>query len=202
MEPVSIYAMTGALGSVMGSPPTNAIASWIGNKYMKWRLRRRIFGCLVLKGKTTICSKITSMTHLALDIDTLYEKYTVAQDAASQTNQTPSPLENYTVYPLLRNHVLQASNLFKGKIILVSSSLELLKAMPIYFNNIHFFPFSKAMEENIGVIFPNERDHHESQLNKFRYLREIEPSNITVVESLIDLEKKVKDHYGITQIAL
>jgi hypothetical protein len=74
--------------------------------------------------------------------------------------------------------------------------------MPVYKDNIHFFPFSKEMESNVGIIFPNEAEHQKAQLEKFRYLRELDPHQTTVVESLADLEKKIKEHYGITQIAI
>ncbi len=200
-DPISIYAISSGLGTLASSPPTSALASWLSGRYLKWRLKKRVSGCLLMKGKTTLANKLTSMSHLFLDLDVLYEKYT-APSEASAVNQVPSPLENYMVYPLLREHILRVAGLFKGRIILVSSSLELLKAMPVYKENIQFFAFSKDMESNVGIIFGNEAQHQQAQLEKFRYLRELDPHQTTVVESLADLEKKIKEHYGITQIAI
>jgi hypothetical protein len=201
MEAISIYALSGAVGTVASSPATSALTSWLSSRFLKWRLKKRVKACLCLKGKSTICTKLSSMSHLFLDIDTLYEKYSIPQDATA-VNTLPTPLENYMIYPLLREHILRVATLFKGQIILVSSSLELLKAMPVYKEHIFFFPFSKEMEDNIGVIFPNEKEHQQAQLNKFRYLRELPPCQVSVVESLVDMHTKIKEKYGITAIAI
>lgn len=203
MEAVSIYALSSGAIAAATSPPSSAVASWLSARYWKWRNRKKIFGCLIMKGKTTICNKLNSRDppFLFLDVDTLYEKY-AAPAEANTVNQIPSQLENYMIYPLIREHIQRCSQLYKGSIVLVSSNLDLLKSCPVYFSQIHFFPFSKEMEENIGVIFPSEKEHTAATINKFRYLREIPATQTTVVESLGDMEKKIKEKFGINTIAI
>lgn len=200
MEPVSIYALSSSI--ISGSiPQTNAIINWISNKINKYKLKKRVSGLLLLKGCTTLCNKYTTTSHLFLDLDVLFEKYNTPSDA-SEVGKQIHPIDSYLTYPLLRNHVLRISELFKGKIILVSHSLELLRAMPIYCQNIKFYAFSKEMEKNIGVIFPNAETHQKAEVDKFRIMRQLNNNQIIIVDNLQDLEKKVKENYDIIEIPL
>ena len=56
------------------------------------------------------------------------------------------------------------------------------------------------MEQNIGVIFPSEVDRAYAELTKFRTIREINPDQLVLVDSLLDLEKKLKEQYHQNKI--
>jgi hypothetical protein len=117
-------------------------------------------------------------------------------------HKEPTVVENFTAYPILRNHVFNLTNIYKGQIIVVSHNLELLRAVGIYDENIKFYAFSKNMETNIGVIFSSEIDRAHAELTKFRYIRELNENQIVLVESLQDLEKKIKEHYHQNNISV
>jgi hypothetical protein len=104
-------------------------------------------------------------------------------------------VENYTAYPILRTHVWNLTNIYKGQIVIVSHNLELLRAVGVYNENITFFAFSKEMEKNIGVIFPSEIDRAHAELTKFRTLRELPETQVVIVNNLNDLEVKLKEKY-------
>jgi hypothetical protein len=159
-------------------------------------LKKRLTGVLLLKGVSTLSQKLSNSEVLLFDIDVLYRELTAPKEASD--HKEPSVVENYTAYPILRNHVFNLTTIYKGQIIVVSHNLELLRAVGIYEENITFYAFGRTMETNIGVIFP--RAHCE--LTKFRYIRELKEEQIVLVDNLVDLEKKIKERYHQNQITV
>jgi hypothetical protein len=184
MEPSSVLALSSVAGSV-GKSVGGILSNWIYHKYKKWRLKRRLTGVLLLKGVSTLCQKLSNSEVLLFDIDVLYRELTAPKEAAD--HKEPTVVENFTAYPILRNHVFNLTNIYKGQIIVVSHNLELLRAIGVYDENIKFYAFSKNMETNIGVIFSSEIDRAHAELTKFRYIRELKEEQIVLVESLVDL---------------
>ena len=199
MEPSSVLALSSVAGSV-GKSVGGILSNWIYHKYKKWRLKRRLTGVLLLKGVSTLCQKLSNSEVLLFDIDVLYRELTAPKEAAD--HKEPTVVENFTAYPILRNHVFNLTNIYKGQIIVVSHNLELLRAVGVYDENIKFYAFSKNMETNIGVIFSSEIDRAHAELTKFRYIRELKEEQIVLVESLVDLEKKIKEHYHQNNITV
>ena len=199
MDPSSIYAISSVAGAVSKSMG-GIFSNWIYHKYKKWMLKKRLTGVLLLRGVSTLCQKLSNSQVLFFDIDTIYRELTAPKDASD--HKEPSVVENFTAYPILRNHVFNLTNIFKGQIIVVSHNLELLRAVGIYEENIRFYAFSKDMEKNIGIIFPCECDRAHSELNKFRYIRELKVEQVVLVENLQDLEKKIKDAYHQNNITV
>ena len=117
-------------------------------------------------------------------------------------HKEPTVVENYTAYPILRNHVFNLTNIYKGQIIVVSHNLELLRAVGVYEENIKFYAFSKTMEQNIGVIFPSDIERAHCELTKFRMIRELKEEQIVLVDNLQDLEKKIKEFYHQNNISV
>lgn len=154
MDPSSILALSSVAGTV-GKSVSGMFSTWIYTKYKKWRLKKRLTGVLLLKGCTTVCQKLSNSEVLFFDIDVLYRELTAPKEA-SDAHKEPSVLENFTAYPILRQHVFTLTSIYKGQIVIVSHNLELLRAVGIYDENIKFYAFSKNMESNIGVIFPSE----------------------------------------------
>jgi len=199
MEPSSVLALSSVAGSV-GKSMGGILSNWIYHKYKKWRLKKRLTGVLLLKGVSTLCQKLSNSEVLLFDIDVIYRELTAPKEASD--HKEPTVVENFTAYPILRNHVFNLTNIYKGQIIVVSHNLELLRAVGIYDENIKFYAFSKNMETNIGVIFSSEIDRAHAELTKFRYIRELNENQFVLVESLQDLEKKIKEHYHQNNISV
>jgi len=198
MDPSSILALSSVAGTV-GKSVSGIFSTWMYTKYKKWRLKKRLTGVLLLKGVSTISQKLSNNEVLFFDIDVLYRELTAPKEAV-EDHKEPTVVENFTAYPILRNHVFNLTNIYKGQIIIVSHSLELLRAVGIYEENIKFYAFSKTMEQNIGVIFPSEIDRAHAELSKFRTIREMNAEQIVLVDSLLDLEKKLKEQYSQNKI--
>ena len=198
MDPSSVLALSSVAGTV-GKSVSGIFSTWMYTKYKKWRLKKRLTGVLLLKGVSTISQKLSNNEVLFFDIDVLYRELTAPKEAV-EDHKEPTVVENFTAYPILRNHVFNLTNIYKGQIIIVSHSLELLRAVGIYEENIKFYAFSKTMEQNIGVIFPSEVDRAYAELTKFRTIREMNAEQIVLVDSLLDLEKKLKEQYHQNKI--
>lgn len=198
MDPSSILALSSVAGTV-GKSVSGIFSTYLYTKYKKWRLKKRLTGVLLLKGVSTISQKLSNNEVLFFDIDVLYRELTAPKEAV-EDHKEPTVVENYTAYPILRNHVFNLTNIYKGQIIIVSHSLELLRAVGIYEENIKFYAFSKTMEQNIGVIFPSEIDRAHAELTKFRTIREMNAEQIVLVDNLQDLEKKLKEQYHQNKI--
>jgi hypothetical protein len=199
MDPSSIYAISSVAGAVSKSMG-GIFSNWIYHKYKKWMLKKRLTGVLLLRGVSTLCQKLSNSQVLFFDIDVIYRELTAPKDASD--HKEPTVVENYTAYPILRNHVFNLTNIYKGQIIVVSHNLELLRAVGVYEENIKFYAFSKEMEKNIGVIFPTEQERAFAELTKFRYIRDLEDTQVVLVENLQDLEKKIKDAYHQNNITV
>ncbi len=199
MDPASVLTLSSVAGT-FGKSVGGIFSSWIYNKYKKWRLKKRLTGVLLLKGVSTLCQKLSNSEILLFDIDVIYRELTAPKEATD--HKEPTVVENFTAYPILRNHVFNLTNIYKGQIIVVSHNLELLRAVGIYEENIKFYAFSKNMETNIGVIFQSEIDRAHTELNKFRYIRDLQVHQIVLVDNLQDLEKRIKEQYNQVNISL
>jgi len=205
MDPLSVYGISSAASAVAGSPITSLLTSWFGNWLIKRRLRKRSGGLLLMKGVSTLCEKLTTSTHLYLDVDKLYQQLTAPRSAEDlvKVEQHHNPVDDYLAYPIIKNHIANISSVFKGKIILVSNSLQLLHAMPVYHTSIIFGAFSKDMEANIGsIIYANPAQHQDAVVQKFRAIQDLPKDQVLLVSSLNELYDKVSDHYGSKRIAI
>lgn len=204
MESASIYAISSGISAIAGSPVSSVIGNWIGKWFLKRRLKRRSGGLLIMKGVSTICQKLTTPTHLYLDVDRLYQQLTAPKSAEDLANKSQhNPVDDYLAYPIIKNHIANISSVFKGKIILVSKSLDLLHAMPIYPESIIFGCFSKDMEENVGsIIYSNNIEHNSAIVEKFRDLQKLPPNQVIMVSTLNELYDKVATHFGSSRVTV
>jgi hypothetical protein len=204
MESASIYAISSGISAIAGSPVSSVISGWVQKWFLKRRLKRRSGGLLIMKGVSTLCQKLTTPTHLYLDVDRLYQQLTApksAEDLANKSNH--NPVDDYLAYPIIKTHISNISSVFKGKIILVSKSLDLLNAMPIYPDSIMFGCFSKDMEENVGsIIYSNNMEHNEAIVEKFRDLQKLPSNQVIMVSTLNELYDKVSTHFGSSRVAV
>ncbi len=200
MEPASIYAISSVASAVASSPMGGLLGGWLYNKFKKWRLKKRLTGILLLKGVSTLCQKLSNTEVLFFDVDVIYRELTAPKEA--NDNKEPTVVENYTAYPILRSHVWNLTNIYKGQVVIVSHNLELLRAVGVYNDNITFYAFSRDMEKNIGVIFPSEQERACAELTKFRMLRELPETQVVVVDNLKDLEEKIKVRYNMHNITV
>jgi hypothetical protein len=197
---MEVYAIS-SLATAISSSPGRALTSWLCHQFLKWRMKKKLFGAVLLKGCTTLCQKLSSDEILFFDVDVLYHQLT-APKSAEEVDKKPSVVENYTAYPILRTHLFNLSKVYKNRIVIVSKSLELLKALGIYDEHVFFYAFSKEMEEKVGLIYTDDNLHKEAEVNKFRIKDQMKPSNVIVIESMADLEAKLKSQFGINVLNL
>lgn len=193
MEIYSISTAALSLNSSLG----RAFTQYLYSKFMSWKLKRRLHAVILMKGCSTLCQKFSSSENLFLDIDLLFEQLTAPKEA-QEVNKPPTILESYMAYPILRNHLYNISRAFKRNIIVVSKSHELVRALNIPPCNTHFFAFSKEMDERTLPLFGgDEKLHAESVVKKLRTREHFGDSNTVVVESMADLESKLKVKFNI-----
>ena len=197
---MEVYAIS-SLATAISSSPGRALTSWLCHQFLKWRMKKKLFGVVLLKGCSSLCEKLSSEDILFFDVDVLYHQL-IAPKSAEEVNKKPSVVENYTAYPILRTHLFNLSKVYKNRIVIVSKSLELIKALGIYNEHVYFYAFSKEMEEKVGLIYTDEKDHKEAEVNKFRIKDQMKPSNVIIIESMNDLETKLKTQFSINKLNL
>lgn len=204
MESASLYAISSSVTAVAGSPASSLLFEWAANWYNKKRLARRLRGLVLLKGTTTMCQKLTTSEVVYIDCDSLLQTLQAPKDAEelAKAPQGANPVDLMLSFSIIKKHILNICSVFKGKIVLISKSLDLLHALPVKNENIYFAAFSRDMEETIGVIYSNEKEHQDAQVNKFRVLREIDEEHTYIVDSLKDLYEKTADKFGSKRIQL
>lgn len=197
-----IYAIGSAVGAMAGSPVSSIFASWLGNKFAKYRLRKRLSALVMLRGVSTLCSKLTTPHVLFLDVDKLFQTLNVPESAAADASGQRNPVDVLLSYPVIRAHIVNVASVYKGRIVLVSKSLELIHALPVREEAITFAAFSRQCEENIKVIYPSEAEHHAGEIEKYRIIRELKEEQIFISDSLAELYKKVEERYGVKRVQL
>ena len=199
-----IYAIGSAVGAMAGSPASSLFASWLGNKWAKYRLRKRLSALIMLRGVSTLCSKLTTADVLFLDVDKLFQTLNVPLDAAADAAAPAqrNPVDVLLSYPVIRSHIVNVASVYKGRIVLVSKSLELLHSLPVKEEAITFAAFSRACEENIKVIYPTEADAHAGEVEKYRVIRQLPETQMFVSDSLAELYKKTEERYGVKRVQL
>jgi hypothetical protein len=197
-----IYAIGSAVGAMAGSPVSSIFASWLGNKFAKYRLRKRLSALVMLRGVSTLCAKLTTPHVLFLDVDKLFQTLNVAESAAADASAQRNPVDVLLSYPVIRAHIVNVASVYKGRIVLVSKSLELIHALPVREEAITFAAFSRQCEENIKVIYPSEHAAHEGEVEKYRIIRELKEEQIFISDSLAELYKKVEERYGVKRVQL
>lgn len=198
---MDLYAISSTALS-LNSSLGRAFTNYLYNKFMSWRLKRRLHGVVLLKGVSTLCQKLSSSQNLFLDIDVLYASLTAPKEA-SEVGKPPTVLEAYMAYPILRNHLYNISRAFKRNIVCVSHSHELIRALAIPVENTHFFAFSKELDSRTLPLFDGNETHHaESVVNKLRTRDHFDERFIVVVESMADLEAKIKQKFNIASSEL
>ena len=199
MESASIYAIGSGVSAIAGSPASSVLFDWMSNWYHKRRLRQRVRGLVLLKGVTTMCQKLTTSECVYIDCDTLWQTLHVPKDAESLAKHNAgevNPVDAMLAYATIKKHIVNICSVYKGKIVLVSKSLDLLHALPVKNENIYFAAFSKEMEANVGVIFPDVASHHKAEVDKFLIMREIDEEHTYICDSMKDLYDRTAEKFG------
>lgn len=199
MESAGLYAIGSGVSAIAGSPASSLLFDWMSNWYHKRRLRQRVRGLVLLKGVTTMCQKLTTSECVYIDCDTLWQTLHVPKDAESLAKHNAgeiNPVDAMLAYATIKKHIINICSVFKGKLVLVSKSLDLLHSLPIKYENIYFAAFSKEMETNIGVIFPDVASHHKAEIDKFRVMREVDEEHTYISDSMKDLYDKTAEKFG------
>lgn len=204
MEVTGLYALGSAVGAVAGSPATSAIFDMVGDWWRKRKLRHRVRGLVMMKGISTLCERLTTTDCVFIDCDRLLQSLTVPADAeaSAKKQEDRNPVDKLLIYSIIKKHVINICSVWKDRIVLVSKHLDLLDMLPVQRKHISFCAFSKEAEKNLGVIYANEAEHAESQLNKFRTIQELPETHVFVVDSLKEAYDAVKVRYDCKKSAL
>jgi hypothetical protein len=201
METASLYAIGSATAAIAGSPASTLVFEWLANWYHKKRLSKRVRGLILLKGVTSMCQKLTSPECVYIDCDCLYQTLT-APKSAEDVAKPANVVDDLLSFSIIKKHILNITSVFKGKIILVSKNPDLLKSLPLKSENIFFAAFSRDMEENIGVIFPNEAEHHAAEIAKYRIMRELDEERMFLNDNLKELYENVCKKFDSKKVML
>lgn len=205
MESVGgLYALGSAVGAMAGSPASSALIDAVTSWYNKRKLRNRVRGLVMLKGVSTLCEKLTTTDCVFIDCDKLLQSLTIPVDAeeAKKKPAEQNPVDKLLCYSIIKKHVLNIASVWKDRIVLVSRHLDLLDMLPVQRRHIHFCAFSKDAEKNLGVIYSDEKEHAEAQLNKFRVIQELPETQVFIVDSLKDAYDAVKIKFDCKKSAL
>lgn len=204
MEAGSLYAIGSAVGAVAGSPATSALFDAVGNWWTRRKLRHRVRGLVMMKGCSTLCERLTTTDCVFIDCDKLLQNLTIPADAeeAKKKQDDPNPVDKLLCYGIIKRHITNIAGVWKDRIVLVSRHLDLLESLPVQKKHIHFCAFSKEAEKNLGVIYSDEKEHAESQLNKFRVIQELPETQVFIVDSLKDAYDAVKTKFECKKSAL
>ena len=204
VEAGSIYAIGSGVAALAGSPASSLLADWLSSWWQKRRLRSRVRGLILVKGVTTMCQKLSNSDFVYIDCDSIWQTLNAPKDAESHAKNPDeiNPVDAMISYSIIKNHIVNITNVFKGKIILVSKCHDLLRALPVKNENTYFAVFSKEMEQNITLIYSSEKEHQEAQVNKFRVMRAIPEERVYIVESLKDLYDKTAEKFGSKMVSL
>ena len=199
MESAGLYAIGSGVSALAGSPASSLLFDWVSHWWHKRRLRARVRGLVMVKGVTTLCQKLTTSECVYIDCDTLWQTLQAPKDAetlAKQANGEVNPVDAMLAYATIKRHIINICAVFKGKIVLVSKSLDILRALPVRQENIYFAAFSKEMEGNIGVIFPDAEAHHKAEVDKFRIMREIDAEHTYINDTMKELYDNTANRFG------
>lgn len=198
MEAPALYAIGSGVSALAGSPASSLLFDWMTNWFHKRRLRQRVRGLVLLKGVTTLCQKLTTSECVYIDCDSLWQtlQAPVSAEALAKQNGEINPVDQVLAHATIKRHILNVCSVFKGKIVLVSKSLDMLRALPVRNENIYFAAFSKEMEANVGVIFPDVAAHHKAEVDKFRVMREIDAEHTYISDTMKELYDKTADKFG------
>ena len=200
----SLYAISAGVSAIAGSPASSVLFDALANWWQRRKLRHRVRGLVVLKGVTTLTQKLTTPECVYIDVDTLYQQLTVPKDAESlNANNQRNPVDDLLAYSVIKRHILNITTVWKHKIVFVSKNLELLKTLPIRHDNIYFGAFSRDCEKNVGaIIYPNEAEHHQAEIQKFRVMRELPEEKVFICDTMKELYEKTAEIFGtkITQL--
>jgi len=104
-------------------------------------------------------------------------------------------------YSVIKRHIINITQVWKGKIVFVSKNLELLKTLPIKYENIYFGAFSKECEKNVSnVIYSTPEEHHQAEIQKFRVMRELPAERVFICDTIKELYEKSAEKFE-TKIA-
>ena len=190
----SLYALGSAVGAMAGSPASGFLFESLRCWWQKRKLRNRVRGLIMMKGVSTACEKLTNTDTVFIDTDKLLQNLQLPADAdeASKKPEDRNPVDKLMCYSIIKKHILNICSVWKGRIVLVSRHLDLLEMLPVQYNHIYFCAFSKDAEKNLGVIYHDEKEHAESQLNKFRVLQQLPEEQVFIVDSLKDAYDAIK----------
>lgn len=186
---------TVAVSSV--STSASLLTLWAINKWLKYKMRNRVRGILLLKGVSQLCKKHTISNRLFVDLDSMLQQHPKYEEWKD------SPAHIVLLYPIIKEQVKHILQNYPHKVILVSRNNEMLKLMPLQKKNTYFFAPSKEMSSNTSLLYEgDEEQRKDDELLKLRLANEFPEDRIVICQSLTDLDNKIREKFGIQQLNL
>lgn len=165
------------------------------SKIIRYMQSRKAKGILLLKGKSNLCDKYTSNDIIFLDIDNLLEKLPEYEEAKDK----PSAL--FLLYPLIKQRVNVLTNGFNKQVVYVSRNWDLLRTM-VRRKNIFYLCGSQEFHKKSQLLYNDPQQFALDDILRLKYLHRINKKQIKVCESLGDIDKHVKEIFGVTNVAM
>lgn len=182
MEPIA----TSTVGTVGG------LASFfLLNKIMLWMKRRKAKGLLILKGKTTLCSRYSNNECVFLDVDTILEALPTYHEAKSQ----PSKL--FLLYPIVRQQVDMLTRNIRKRIVYVSSNYELLRMLNVAKANIFFLCGTQEGHSKSQLLYDKPEEFALDDTRRLKYLHQLPKKQTMVFNNLTEIDRLVRQLFKL-----
>lgn len=165
-------------------------------KLVSWYVRRKAKAVLLLKGKTTLCNKWTSNDIIFLDIDnvlTELPEYEKAKD---------NPAKLFLLYPIVKQRVDALVKGFRKPVVFVSRNWDLLRVMNVSKKNIVYLCGSQEYHKKSQLLYTDAEQFATDDILRLKYLHSVPKKQIKICESLADIDKNIRDIFGLTNVAM
>ena len=165
-------------------------------KLVSWYIRRKAKAVLLLKGKTTLCNKWTSNNVIFLDIDN------VLTELPEYEKSKDNPAKLFLLYPIVKQRVDVLVKGFRKPVVFVSRNWDLLRVMNVSKKNIIFLCNSQEGHKKSQLLYSDPAQFAQDDILRLKYLHNVPKKQIKICESLADIDKHIKDSFGLTNVAM
>lgn len=165
-------------------------------KLFTWYLRRKAKAILLLKGKTTLCNKYTSNDVIFLDIDN------VLTDLPEYPKSKDNPAKLFLLYPIVKQRVDVLVKGFRKPVVFVSRNWDLLRTMNISRKNIFYLCGSQEYHKKSQLLYSDPEQFAADDILRLKYLNTVPKKQIRICESLLDIDRHVRETFKVLNVAM
>ena len=180
-----------AFGAQVVGSTTGVASLFLISKLMLWWYRRRVSGLVLLKGKTTICKKLSNDKLLFVDIDDYLEKKEGYKEALEDKSKM------MLLYTALRSDVDKMIRSYQKPVVFVSRHKQLLKVLGIKKERLWFLCASRDAHKKSELLYNKAEEYAADEAERLRLLREFKDEKVKVFEQLTDINDIVKKLFKV-----